>query len=72
LESSSTSPCWSSFNDKKPNSELYLFPLQFAKFGDLVVGGGKKFLSLYDCTKMVVRRVKEMSKRFISAMEIVN
>lgn len=40
--------------------------------GDLVIGGGKKFLSLYDCTKMVVKRMKEMSKKFVSALEIVN
>jgi hypothetical protein len=40
---------------------------------DVVIGGGKKFLSQYDCVKLcVTRRVKEMAKRYLSAVELLN
>jgi hypothetical protein len=38
----------------------------------VVVGGGKKFLSQYDCIKIVARRVKSMAKKFISALELLD
>jgi len=38
----------------------------------VVIGGGKKFLSQYDCTKFVARRVKTMAKKFISALELLD
>lgn len=38
-----------------------------------MVGGGKKFLSVYDLNKLTSkRRPKEMHKRFISAVELLN
>lgn len=39
----------------------------------MIIGGGKKFLSQYDCTKLcVASKVKEMNKRFVSAVELLN
>jgi hypothetical protein len=38
-----------------------------------VVGGGKKFLSVYDLNKLTSkRRPKEMHKRYVSSVELLN
>lgn len=40
---------------------------------EIIIGGGKKFMSQYDCVKNCVgRRFKEMNKRYISAVELVH
>lgn len=41
--------------------------------GDVVIGGGKKFASQYDLTKICVkRRFKEMFKRYISSVQLLD
>ena len=40
---------------------------------EIIIGGGKKFMSQYDCIKNCVgRRFKEMNKRYVSAVELIS
>lgn len=40
--------------------------------GDTLVGGGKKFLSSYDLTKVLATRIKAMDKKYISSLSLQN
>lgn len=65
-----------SIYNRKKNSELFLSPIQIShskKNKEYVVGGGRKFLSMYNLEKMVVETMyNKFDKTNVSAVGMLN
>lgn len=70
LYSIENNSCIASISDKKPNSELFLTPLSITKTNkeNVLIGGGCKFATIYDCETLKSSRIKAMDKTNVSAV----